>query len=113
MIKDGLFQIKPGVKITAAVETKKSVKYIRVGQLSADGKIEGLGRMFYVSNAGGSTQEWELKHISEGQCDGPRSGFGRYFEEEEYYHIGWYHKNMHNGYILNVVKGVSKEGVEN
>ena len=89
------------------------MKYIRVGQLNSDGKIEGLGRMFYVTNAAGAMNEWELKHISEGQCDGPRSGFGRYFEEDDYYHIGWYHKNMHNGYILNNVKGTKSEGVLN
>ena len=49
LIKEGLFNIKPGTPITCNIETKKSVTYIRVGQLNGK-KIEGVGRLFYMTN---------------------------------------------------------------
>ncbi len=67
LIKDGMITLNGAVKITCVVETKKSVKYIRIGQLNGDGKIEGVGRMFYVTNCKEpDPSDWELNHISEG-----------------------------------------------
>ena len=67
LIKDGIISLDGAKKITCQVETKKSVKYIRIGQLNGDGKIEGVGRMFYVTNCKGTDpSDWELNHISEG-----------------------------------------------
>ena len=114
LITDGLMTPKAGVKISAHIETKKSVKYIRVGQLNSDGKIVGIGRIFYVNNCAGTpAAEWELKHISEGQYDIARCGFARYFEERTYWNIGWYQKGLYNGYVHTVDPKGASTGVQN
>ena len=41
-----------------------------------------------------------MAHLSEGQYDGARSGFGRYFEDKDYFNAGWYYKGMFNGYVV-------------
>ena len=101
--------MKPGVSITCNVLTKKSVTYIRIGQLNGN-KIEGVGRFFYCTGCEGEKpKNWDLAHLSEGQYDGARSGFGRYFEEKDYYNVGWYLKGMFNGYVVEVTpKGTNK-----
>ena len=100
LIKEGMINIKPGTPITCNVETKRSVSYIRVGQLNGK-KIEGVGRLFYMTNCkDNAPKEWDMAHLSEGQYDGARSGFGRYFEDKDYYNAGWYAKGMFNGYVI-------------
>ena len=63
---------------------------------------------------GNPPKEWDMAHLSEGQYDGARSGFGRYFEDKDYYSAGWYAKGMFNGYVIDhqSSKG-TKKGVQN
>ena len=49
---------------------------------------------------GNPPKEWDMAHLSEGQYDGARSGFGRYFEDKDYYSAGWFSKGMFNGYVI-------------
>ena len=100
LIKEGFLNIKPGTPITCNIEYKKSVTYVRIGQIN-ENKIEGVGRLFYMTNCNGNPPiDWVMDHISEGQFDGSISGFGRYFEHSKYFNAGWYNKGIFNGYVI-------------